>query len=196
MIQHASEHFPATAIPNLSFRRMDATQIQLSEKFDVAFSNATLHWVKDQSAVLRGLHACLKTGGKILFQMGGQGNGSAIFATVQEIIHRPPWQQYFKGFKPPYYFYGAKDYRTWLVENHFHPLRVEVIAKDMQHKGAEGLKDWLRTTWFPFTDRLPAELQEAFLGEALETYLTAHPIDNLGNTHISMIRLEVEAYTL
>ena len=196
MVRHASEQFPVTAIPHLSFLCMDATKIHLSEKFDIAFSNATLHWVKDQSAVLRGLHSCLKTGGRILFQMGGRGNAVEVFDTVQQIIHRHSWQQYFKGFKPPYHFYGTEEYMAWLMENSFRPLRVELIPKDMQHKGAEGLRGWMRTTWFPYTDRLPVELREAFLGEAVETYLTAHPIDSFGNTHINMVRLEVEAYNL
>ena len=193
MIRRASKQFPVTANPNLSFRYMDATEIHLSDKFDVAFSNATLHWVKDQIAVLHGVHSCLKTGGRILFQMGGRGNAAEVFDTIREIIYRPQWQRYFKGFKPPYQSYGPEEYEVWLVENGFRPVRVELIPKDMQHKGTEGVKGWLRTTWFPYTDCLPAGLREVFLGEVVEMYIAAHPIDDLGNTHISMVRLEVEA---
>lgn len=196
MIRHAKEQFPATAIPNLSFRCLDATKMRFAEKFDVAFSNATLHWVKNQNAVLRGLHACLQTGGRILFQMGGRGNGVEIFAVVALMIRNLPWQPYFKGFQPPYHFYGPEEYIVWLANNGFHPVRVELIPKDMQHQGREGLKGWVRTTWLPYTDRLPCELRDAFLEELVETYLAAHPIDHLGNTHVGMMRLEVEAYAL
>jgi trans-aconitate 2-methyltransferase len=38
MIQRASEQFPPTTNPNLSFLHMDATEIHLSQRFDVAFS--------------------------------------------------------------------------------------------------------------------------------------------------------------
>ena len=196
MIRRASEQFPGTTITNLSFRHMDATEICLSEKFDVAFSNATLHWVKDQTAVLRGVHSCLKPGGKVLFQMGGRGNAAKISDTIREIIVRPKWQQYYEGFKPPYHFYSPEEYKVWLVDNCFHPVRVELIPKDMQHAGIEGVTGWLRTTWFPYTDRLPTELREVFLGEVVETYLAAYPIDDRGNSHISMVRLEVQAYAL
>jgi trans-aconitate 2-methyltransferase len=196
MIQRATEQFPETTNPNLSFRLMDATKIQLSEKFDVAFSNATLHWVKDHGAVLRGVHNCLKSGGKILFQMGGRGNATEAFSVITEILQRPQWRRYFMGFTLPYHFYGPEDYEGWLRETGFHPVRVELIPKDMQHAGVEGLKGWFRTTWFPLTDRLPVEFREAFLLELVETYTAAHPVDNLGNTHVKMLRLEVEAYAV
>ena len=196
MIQRASEKFPPTTNPNLSFLHMDATEIHLSQKFDIVFSNATLHWVKNHSAVLRGVHSCLKSGGMILFQMGGCGNAAEVFAAIRETIQHPRWQQYFEVFTPPYHFYGPKDYEVWLLESGFRPARIELISKDMQHEGAKGLMGWLRTTWFPYTDCLPVKLRDAFLGELVETYTEAHPADALGKTHVKMVRLEVEAYAL
>lgn len=196
MIQHASEQYSPTANPNLSFRRMDATEICLTEKFDVAFSNATLHWVKDQIAVLRGVRSCLKPGGKILFQMGGYGNAADMFDTIRETILRPQWEQYFEGFEPPYHVFGPKDYEAWLSECGFHQVRVELIPKDMQHEGTRGLIGWLRTTWFPYTDCLPVELRDAFLEEVAQDYTAVHPVDGLGKAHVKMVRLEFEAYAL
>jgi trans-aconitate 2-methyltransferase len=196
MIQLASAQFPASSIRNLSFCRMDATEISLPREFDIAFSNAVLHWVRNQTSVLRGVRSCLKTGGKLLFQMGGRGNAAEIFDTIGEVVNRPEWQQYYKGFKKPYCFHGPDEYNVWLRENCFQPIHVELIPKDMKHKGVEGLEGWLRTTWFPYTDRLPAELREIFLREIVETYLAMHPVDSLGNTHVRMVRLEVEAYAI
>ncbi len=196
MIQHASTWFPTTAIPNLSFRRMDASEISLEEKFDVAFSNAALHWIADQNAVLRGVRSCLKTDGRILFQMGGRGNAAEAFDIVRSIIRQPSWRQYFDGFEPPYHFHDSDEYKGWLVENGFRPIRVELIPKDMRHEGVEGLKGWIRTVWLPYTDRLPLKLRDVFIGELAETYIAAHPLDVQGNTHLRMIRLEVEACVL
>lgn len=196
MIQRASKQFPSGIIPNLSFRHMDAIAIRLSEKFDVAFSNAALHWVKDQPAMLRHVHACLKTGGKVLFQMGGRGNAAGIFDVMQRITGHPRWQQYYENFKPPYHFYGPDEYKVWLMENGFTSSRIELLPKDMQNAGVEGLKGWLRTTWFPYTERLPIGLREAFLEEVVGIYLISHPVDGLGNTHVDMVRLEVEGNAL
>lgn len=45
IIQLASEQYPSQNYPNLSSMQMNAADIQLTKKFDVAFSNAVLHWV-------------------------------------------------------------------------------------------------------------------------------------------------------
>jgi trans-aconitate 2-methyltransferase len=195
MIRLASEQFPSTKYPNLSFLRMDATKIRLSERFDAAFSNAALHWVKNHLAVLRGVHDCLKSGGKILFQMGGCGNAADVFLAIEKVVRRERWRRYYEDFKTPYHFCAPEEYEAWLLQSHFRPVRLELVRKDMQHRGAEGFQGWLRTTWHPYTDRLPPELRDAFLSELVETYLAAHPIDALGNTHVKMVRLEVEAYS-
>jgi trans-aconitate 2-methyltransferase len=192
MIRHAATQFPPKEHANLRFRRMDATEISLAERFDVAFSNATLHWVEDQSAVLRGVRGCLKSGGKVLFQMGGRGNAAEIFEAINEILQRPRWQAYFRGFMPPYHFYGPYEYQSWLQEAGFRASRVELIPKDMQHE-PQALLGWLRTTWFPYTDRLPVEQRDAFLEEIIKTYRGTHPPDDQGNLHVKMVRLEVEA---
>jgi trans-aconitate 2-methyltransferase len=196
MVQLATEQFPPTTNPNVSFLHMDATEIRLSQRFDVAFSNATLHWVEDHIAVLHGVHSCLSPGGKILFQMGGRGNAAEVSGAIREIMQRPQWQQYFEVFTSPYHFYGPRDYGVWLSETGFRPARVELIPKDMQHGGAKGLMGWLRTTWFPYTDCLPVELRNAFLEELVETYTAVHPPDAYGTIHVKMVRLEVEAYAL
>jgi trans-aconitate 2-methyltransferase len=196
MIRFAAKQFPLEKYPNLSFLCMDATDIRLSKRFDVAFSNAALHWVNDHTAVLRGIHACLKSSGKVLLQMGGRGNATDVFGAIEMVLQYPRWKSYYESFTPPYKFYGPEEYEGWLLEGGFRPVRVELVPKDMQHHGIEGLLGWLRTTWFPYTERLPIELRDAFLAEVVETYTAAHPIDVLGNIHVKMVRLEVEAYAL
>ena len=193
MIRLALEKFPPARYPNLAFVCMDATRISLSEKFDVAFSTACLHWVSDQTSVLRGVRTCLKSGSKILFQMGGRGNAQEVFVVIEKLIQQSRWEGYFDNFTAPYHFFGPEEYEAWLLEAGFSPVRVELVPKDMQHQGIEGFKGWLRTTWFPFTDRLPLELRDPFLDEVIETYTKRHPIDALGNTHVNMVRLEAEA---
>lgn len=94
----------------------------------------------------------------------------------------------------PYYLRGPEEYQDWLPQAGFCPVRVELIPKDMQHPDPVGLLGWLRTTWFPYTDRLPADQREPFLNEVVATYLAAHPADDAGRTHVAMARLEVEAH--
>ena len=206
MIALAEEQFPTapsasaaepsasrSAYSNLRFQRMDAARLELPRSFDVAFSNAALHWVEDHQAMLRGVHACLRPAGRLLFQMGGRGNAAEVRAMVDELVARPRWCDAFRGFASPYHFCGPDDYDAWLPRAGFRVARAELIAKDMRHAGRAALLGWLRTTWFPYTDRLPAELREAFLDELATTYLSAHPADEQGVIHVRMVRLEVEA---
>lgn len=193
MIKLASDTFVPENYPRLSFRQMDAAAISLPELFDVAFSNAALHWVKDHVAVLKGVKAVLKPGGKILFQMGGVGNARDVARAVRQLISLPRWQKYFDDFIPPYHYYSVAQYQGWLAQCGLSAVRVELIPKDMQHQGAEGFKAWLRTTWFPYTDRLPVDARDTFLNDIVETYLQSHPLDAQGIVHLRMVRLEVEA---
>jgi trans-aconitate methyltransferase len=63
----------------------------------------------------------------------------------------------------------------------------------MLQKGAEGLAGWIRTTWMPYTERVPADRRDAFVRESSERYVKAHPADAQGNVEVRMVRLEVDA---
>ncbi len=49
-------------------------QVERFGQFDAAFSNAALHWMLDPAAVARGVFKLLRTGGRFVGEMGGQGN--------------------------------------------------------------------------------------------------------------------------
>jgi trans-aconitate methyltransferase len=144
--------------------------------------------------MLRGVRACLKPDGRILFQMGGRGNAADVVAAIEKLVQRPQWKKFFGDFRPQKYYYGPDDYERWLPASGFQPVRIELIPKDMQHKGTEGLKGWFRTTWFPYTDCVPEDLREPFLDELADAYTAEHPIDAQGIAHVKMVRLEVEAH--
>lgn len=193
MIALAAEQFPPAAHPHLTFRQMDATHLVLPRAFDMAFSSAALHWVDDHEAMLRGVRGCLRPGGRLLFQMGGRGNIVEVLAVVDEVIARSGWRAFFDGFIPPYHFHSPKEYQEWLPRAGFCVARAELILKDMRHADHQAFIGWLRTTWFPYTDRLPAELRDAFLDDVAAAYACAHPPDAEGVIRVRMVRLEVEA---
>lgn len=193
MIRLAQRTFPPESHPNLTFRLLDAQTLDYERAFEAAFSNAVLHWVPDQRAVLAGVRRALRERGRLLFQMGGTGNGRDIYAAFDVVAARPAWQPYFTGFAFPYYFHGPEPYERWLIEAGLKPVRVELIPKDMVHEGATGLVAWLRTAWLPYVERVPADRRAAWLDEVVRTYLAAHPLDAEGRAHVAMVRLEVEA---
>ena len=48
---------------NLRFILMDINAIEFENEFDVIYSNAALHWVKDHHCLLKNVQKALRTGG-------------------------------------------------------------------------------------------------------------------------------------
>ncbi len=194
MINLAQSSFAKKDYPNLCFQVMDARKLTFQSEFDVAFSNAALHWIVDQKAVLKGVYESLKPGGRLLFQMAGKGNAKDVLGIINELADVKPWQQFFRGMPFPYGFFDAEEYRGFLKGVGLVAERVELFPRDMKHNGAEGLAGWVRTTWLPFTDRLSEALRARFVQEIVDCYIKRHPADEAGIIHVSMMRIEAEAY--
>jgi len=193
MIALASQQYPASRYPNLAFERMDARELAFENQFDVVFSNAVLHWIKDHHPVIEGLFKSLKPGGKILLQMGAKDGVSSYLSVLNQILLLPEWNTYFQNFEFPYSFMGVEDYEVMLLAAGFQTQRVELIAKDAVHANREKFKGWIRTTWLPYTERVPEGEREQFIELIATSYLEKAPLDAEGRVHVPMVRLEVEA---
>jgi trans-aconitate 2-methyltransferase len=98
MIKLSQKTFPNRDYPNLSFQVMDTRKLIFQDEFDVIFSNAALHWILDQKAVLQGVQRSLKTGGRLLFQMAGKGNAQAVLGILDDLLDEDTWKEFFEGF--------------------------------------------------------------------------------------------------
>jgi len=194
MIRFAEQEYPEERYPNLSFLQMDMRDIGFSESFDIVFSNAAMHWVADHRPVLAAIRMSLVRGGRLLFQMGGQGNAARFVTVLDTIMAAPSWEEYFRGFSHPYYFPSAAEYRPLLEAAGFDRIRVELIPKTMAYPDRDGVLGWMRTTWLPYTQRAPERVQQKFLDELLSEYLSRFPPDPDGCIRVPMVRLEAEAF--
>lgn len=193
MIDYALSKYPKFVFPNLKFYNMDARSFVLEEKFDLVFSNATLHWLSDHLSVLNCISSVMKQNGRLIISCGGKGNADEAIKIVNQLMKTNRWKKYFKDFVFGYYFYGPEEYPQWLEQAGLKKIRVELIPKDMIHKGKDGLMGWIRTTWLPYTHKIPENLREEFISEIAEEYIRQYPIDKNGKLHVAMVRLEVEA---
>ncbi|MDF5729853.1 MAG: methyltransferase domain-containing protein [Rhizonema sp. PD38] len=193
MITLATKQYPVEQYPNLSFQVIDARDLLFENCFDVVFSNAVLHWIKNHKPVIEGLFRSLRPGGKILLQMGAKGGISLYISVLDEILLLPEWQSYFKDFEFPYGFLGVEEYEVMLLSSCFQINRIELIPKDVTHAGKEMFKGWIRTTWMPYIERVPEEKREQFIELISTKYIAKVPIDREGYVHVAMVMLEVEA---
>jgi trans-aconitate 2-methyltransferase len=193
MIELAHYSFAKDKYPNLSFQVIDARQLAFQEQFDVVFSNAALHWIKDHKPVIAGIQRSLTPEGRILLQMGGKGNAESIISILEELMSENEWRGFFSDFAFSYGFYDPEEYMVWINEAGLNPVRIELIPKVMSYDKRDGLAGWVRTTWLPYLERLPEERREGFITRLIDKYIEKYPPDNGGKINVNMMRLEVEA---
>jgi trans-aconitate methyltransferase len=193
MIQFARENFPPRKVANLRFRRMDARHLRFHQRFDLIFSNAALHWVDDHQAFLRGAARCLCDGGRLVVSCGGKGNAHGVFLALRAELRQKRWRQFFREMPRAYFFYSPAEYKDWLSQAGFNIEHLGLVDKDMPWTGPHGLAAWFRTTWHPYTQRVPEPLREEFIAAVTDRYLAKHPPDADGLIHVRMVRLEIEA---
>jgi len=193
MLRFAREHFPAKKFPNLEFVKMDARRIRFPLPFDLIFSNAALHWVDDHPAFLRGASACLKADGRLVISCGGKGNAQDVFSALRATLRTKSWRNYFRNLAAPYFFHQPEDYERWLPRFGFKPALVRLANKETIFPGRQGLAAWIRTTWLPYTQRVPAAQREAFIADVVERFVAKHPLNAAGKLTVRMVRLEIDS---
>jgi trans-aconitate methyltransferase len=193
MIEFARKTFLPEEFPNLKFCVMDAREIHITDKFDLVFSNAALHWVENHRAFLRGAASVLCPGGRLVVSCGGKGNAQEVFVAARPEMRLKRWRGFFRGMGRPYFFYSPEDYEKWLPRFGFKTHRIRLAPKDAAYNGVEGFAAWMRTTWLPYVQRVPEDLREEFIVSVTNRYVAKHPPDANGKVHVRMVRLEIDA---
>jgi trans-aconitate 2-methyltransferase len=193
MIALATSRFLTGSVSNLNFQQADASNLPFANEFTQIFSNAALHWVLDHQPVLRGIYSALKPGGKVLMQMGGKGNAAQVVTVMNRMIDSSEWREYFEDFSFPYGFYAPDEYAHWINQAGLQAERVELLPKDMLHADRTAFEGWVRTTWLPYTQRVPELKRQQFLEQFADAYALDFPPDAKGGIHVKMVRLQVQA---
>ncbi len=86
----------------------DLVTLDLPEAVDVAFSNATFHWVHDHEALFAALHGAMKPGARLLAQCGGLGNIDAFRRVADAVAAKEPFAPHFNGWQRPWNYASAE----------------------------------------------------------------------------------------
>ena len=158
---------------NLEFRLMDINNINFEEKFDLIFSNAALHWVKDHKKLFNRCNNVLKYGGKIRFNFAGDGNCHNFFEVVKEIAMYKEYNIYFKDFEWPWYMPSIKEYKKLANETKvFKNINVFEENADRYFQNPEELIGWIdQPSIVPFISVLPENIRKEFRDKVVEEML-------------------------
>jgi trans-aconitate methyltransferase len=158
------------------------------ETFDAVFSNAALHWVRDQDAMLTQVHRVLKSGGRLVAEMGGQGNIAAIRVALMAVLARHGYGEREDGVN---YYPTAESYTKRLNRHGFRVTEMATIPRPTK-LAESGMAGWLRTFRRGVLDGLPEGTREAVVRETTELLAPALQ-DEEGNWIADYVRLRFVA---
>lgn len=168
MIKTAQKH----ATRNLSFACMDIDQIGFIDEFDVIYSNAALHWVKNHDRLLKNTLAALKPQGVIMWNFAGLGTCSNFFEVIRQKMMDSRYAGFFQDFEWPWYMPSKSEYDRLVSFAGFSKAVVTEENADRSFSNAEEMIKWLdQPTLVPFIQCIPDDIKEMFRSDVIEAML-------------------------
>jgi len=158
--------------------------------FDAVLSNAVLHWVRNQDAMMADVHRVLKPGCRFVAEMGGHGNVAAIHVALRAVLGRHGFGHLEDGVN---YYPSPDAYRRRLERHGFTVERMALIPRPTP-LGENGMAGWLHTFRRGVLDGLPQDLR-ATVVEEICSLLAPALRDEDGNWTADYVRLRFVART-
>lgn len=137
--------------PSILFEVKDATSFQFDVPFDAIFSNAVLHWVTEKNAAVRCIYNNLKSGGRLVLEMGAKENISHIITALKEVLREYGYVA--QASKELWYFPSLSEYTTHLENAGLIVHYATYFKRDTELKDNEnGIVDWLKMFASPFLE--------------------------------------------
>lgn len=151
------------AVSNVSFIHMDINDLAFEERFDIVFSNASLHWIRDHDTLLRNTHKVLRPGGRIRFNFAGDGNCSHFIDVVRDAMTMDEYADSFSDFVWPWYMPSVADYRAVVESSEFVDSHVWEENADRYFPDEESMTLWIdQPSLVPFIDHLAGKRRSSF----------------------------------
>jgi trans-aconitate 2-methyltransferase len=149
------------ARPGLHFRLGDIASV--SGDWNLVFSHAALQWLPDHPALIPRMLGLVRPGGQLVVQMPSN-HGHATHRLIADIAAEAPFSTALGGWTRQSPVLPLEQYADLLYTHGGRDLTV--FEKIYPHvlDGADALADWTAgTTLVPYFERLPDDLQSAFM---------------------------------
>jgi trans-aconitate methyltransferase len=183
-IDSSPDMIEAARARGLDARMGDAAALAFDNEFDAVFSNAALHWIRDQDAVLEGVARALRRGGRFVAEFGGRGNIAAIETAIRAVLEARGVQQ-----QSVRYYPGPDEYRDRLVAHGFDVQHIALIPRPTPLP--TGIRGWLGIFERSTLDTLGPARESAI--EEIESLLRPTLCDADGNWTADYVRLRLRA---
>ena len=162
-------------------------RLTFEREFDAVFSNAALHWMRDDPrAVAEGVFRALKPGGRFVAEFGGHGNVAAVVTALRAVARRRGADESLAG---PWFFPTPEEYGALLERAGFAVERIALAPRPTPLPGS--MADWLKVFRGAFFDQF-GEDAPVVMAE-VEDLLRPVLCDSRGNWTVDYVRLRVLA---
>lgn len=162
----------ALAGDRIEFRCLDINALDYSGEFDLVFSNATLHWIKDHRRLLKNVYDALRPGGVCRFNFAADGNCSQFNGVVRELMKEPRFERFFVDFDWPWYMPRLDEYEALFGGGPFSEHRVWGENADRYFPDAAAMTAWIdQPSLVPFLRCLDAPEKQSFRDATVERLL-------------------------
>jgi trans-aconitate methyltransferase len=159
-------------LSNLEFQVQDINTIDMKSTFNVIFSNATLHWIKDHNNLWQRVYQALAPAGIVRFNFAGHGNCRTFFEVVRQVMQEPSFSHSFTDFKWPWNMPGVSEYRALVNQFAFSGVKVWEQNADRIFPSAQALIKWIeQPSIVPFLTYLNKTDQQRFHDKVVDYML-------------------------
>jgi trans-aconitate 2-methyltransferase len=154
---------------NLSFMLQDINSLAFSNEFDLVFSNAVLHWIKDHDRLLQNIYNCLKQEGRIRFNFGSEGNCIHFMKVIKTAMEMPQFSKYFQNFDWPWYMPGVDEYRAIIDQYPFRDVKLWSENADRYFSDTGAMVKWVeQPSLVPFLQPVEQSARQDFRDFVIE----------------------------
>ncbi len=182
-VDSSKEMVEAAKQKGLDAHHIDAHELGFIQRFDKAFSNAALHWMKQPEKVLQKVHSSLKDGGIFVAEFGAHGNADTIVSNIESYL-----QTHKIEYEHPWFFPKADEYVSLVESQGFSVHHIEVFDRftplDVH------IHDWIQT----FAQSFIHKMSETHLVNMLDkiTHNLAKKLLVDGVWHIDYVRIRIK----
>jgi trans-aconitate methyltransferase len=127
--------------PNLSFVCKDMLEMGYEGEFDLIYSNAALHWVKDHDLLLKASSKALSDKGRLRWSFGGEGNVANLTQALKHAMERPEFD--FSGFEWPWSMPCIAGFKELAANAGFCDLEVWMDVDDKRFPSFDDMARWI-----------------------------------------------------
>ena len=175
MVDQARETLAAFA-GRSTVEHVDLLDLSTEQKFDVVFSTAVFHWIKDHQKLFNNLFRSLLPGGLLLAQCGGGANLKRLRDRTEHAMTLPQFAPYFQNWQRVWEYPSPEVTAERMKRAGFVEIDTGLEQAPATLADEQTFRAFCATiTLGPYVQRLPEEVQDRFLDPIVAEFAQDDP---------------------